>query len=106
MANLKLDLINKLNNDKFYSELELVRLAQEPNMNYKEKIELMNNQLEELALLNIKAGLVEEYFKEPAPISQGAPLPQGAPVTAPVTANVPVTNKPAGKVHQGQSHGE
>ena len=99
MANLKLDLINKLNNDKFYSELELVRLAQEPNMNYKEKIELMNNQLEELALLNIKAGLVEEYFKEPA---QGAP----APVTAPVTANVPVTNKPAGKVHQGQSHGE
>ena len=106
MANLKLDLINKLNNDKFYSELELVRLAQEPNMNYKEKIELMNNQLEELALLNIKAGLIEEYFKEPVPTSQGAPLPQGAPVTAPVTANVPVTNKPAGKVHQGQSHGE
>jgi|AntAceMinimDraft_18_1070375.scaffolds.fasta_scaffold13742_6 hypothetical protein len=105
MANLKLDLINKLNNDKFYSELELVRLAQEPNMNYKEKIELMNNQLEELALLNIKAGLIEEYFKEPVPTSQGAPLPQGAPVTAPAV-NAPVTAKPTGKVHQGQSHGE
>jgi len=96
MANLKLDLINNLNTDKFYSELELVRLAQEPNMNYKKKIELMNNQLEELALLNIKAGLVEEYFKEPVPTSQGAP----------VIANAPVTAKPTGKVHQGQSHGE
>ena len=103
MANLKLDLINNLNTDKFYSELELVRLAQEPNMNYKKKIELMNNQLEELALLNIKAGLVEDYFKEPAPqTAQTVPAP--APVTVP--APVPVIAKPTGKVHQGQSHGE
>ena len=38
MANLKLDLINKLNNDKYYEELELVRLAQDPNTNYKENL--------------------------------------------------------------------
>jgi len=98
MANLKLDLQNKLNNDKFYAELELVRLAQEPNMNYKEKVELMNVELETLAVTNAKLGLVDQYFQEPAP--QAAPAPQQAPAPA------PVAEKPAGKVHQGQSHGE
>lgn len=98
MANLKLDLVNKLNNDKFYAELELVRLAQEPNMNYKQKIEEMNYQLEFLAVTNVKLGLVEQYFQEPAqqPVQHPAPAPQGA----------PVQGQPQGKVHQGQSHGE
>ena len=54
MANLKLDLINKLNNDKFYAELELVRLAQEPNMSYRTKIDSMNLELEILAITNGK----------------------------------------------------
>ncbi len=65
MANLKLDLTNKLRNDKYYEELELIRLAQEPNMNYKEKIELMSYRLQNLAVLNSQIGLVEVYFKEP-----------------------------------------
>ena len=94
MANLKLDLVNKINNDKFYAELELVRLAQEPNMNYKLKIDQMDAQLQVIALLNAKLGLVEQYFQEP-PVQQQVPQmsPQGQQV-------------PQGKVHQGQSHGE
>jgi len=97
MADLKVDLVNKLNNDKFYAELELVRLAQEPNMNYKEKIGLMDGFLQELALLNGKLGLVEQYFKAPEP--QAPPQPQ---------TDVTKTGDavPQGKVHQGQSHGE
>lgn len=90
MANLKLDLLNKLRNDKYYEELELVRLAQDPNTNYKEKIDAMACRLANLSLLNAQMGLVEQYFQEPAP----APAPTGAPVN------------PAGQVHPGQTHGE
>ena len=99
MANLKIDLINELNNKKMYAELELVRLAQEPNMHYKTKIDSMNLELEILALVNAKLGLVEQYFQEPV-----APAQAGQAPVAP--AAEPVAEKPAGKVHQGQSHGE
>jgi len=95
MANLKLDLINKLNNDKYYEELELVRLAQDPNTNYKEKIDAMSFQLESLAILNAQLGLVNQYFQEPA--AQAEQVPVNA---------APVQNAPAGQVHQGQTHGE
>jgi len=88
MANLKLDLVNKLNNDKYYEELELVRLAQDPNTNYKEKIDAMSYRLQNLALLNAQIGLVGQYFQEPAP--QGEPVQEA----------------PKGQVHQGQTHGE
>jgi len=95
MANLKLDLLNKLRNDKYYEELELVRLAGDPNTNYKEKIDAMSFRLSNLAVLNAQMGLVEQYFQEPAP--QAAPAPDG---------QVPVQAQPQGKVHQGQTHGE
>ena len=94
MANLKLDLLNKLNNDKFYEELELVRLAQEPNMNYKEKIDDMQYRLGAIALLNAQLGLVGQYFQEPV----AAPA-TGAPAGAPPA-------QPAGVVHAGQTFGE
>jgi hypothetical protein len=93
MANLKLDLLNKLRNDKYYEELELVRLAQDPNMNYKVKIDDMHYRLQNIAMINAEMGLVEQYFQEPAPQGQ---QPQGQPVQQP----------PQGQVHQGQSHGE
>jgi len=98
MANLKLDLINKLNNEKYYEEIELIRLAGEPAMYYKEKIEAMAAKLESIALLNAELQLVEQYFQEPAPQPQVAPAPVAEAPVAPVA--------PAGKVHQGQSHGE
>ena len=89
MANLKLDLLNKLRNDKYYEELELVRLAQDPNCNYKDKIDLMSYRLSSISLLNAQMGLVEQYFQEP--VAQGAPVQ---------------TNVPAGVVHPGQTFGE
>ena len=96
MANLKLDLLNKLRNDKYYKELKLVRLAQDPVMDYEEKIELMN---EVLGLI------VEEYFKEPDQQPAGAPPPAQPPAPTQPPAQ-PVVEKPAGKVQPGQSHGE
>lgn len=92
MANLKLDLVNKINNDKMFDELELVRLAQEPNMNYRDKVETMDGLLSKIATSNSKLELVEQYFQD-AP----AQAPQGAPAQA---------NPPQAQVQQGQSHGE
>ena len=103
MANLKLDLLNKIGNEKYYEELELIRLAQEPNMNYKEKVDQMQCKLQNIALLNAELGLVEQYFKEPEPAQQPvqqSPAPEKAPEPQ-VTNQVPV-----GQAHNGQSHGE
>lgn len=95
MANLKLDLLNKLRNDKYFEEIELVRLAEDPNTNYKNKIERIAERLEKIALLNAELGLVEQYFQQqPQPMQQVAP------------EQVPVQGQPVGKVHQGQTHGE
>ena len=93
MANLKIDLVNKLKNDKYYDELELIRLAQEPNMNYQTKMSAMGIELGKLAMVNAKLGLVEQYFQEPAP-EQAPPAPPAP------TGQVPVG------VHKGQTHGE
>jgi hypothetical protein len=117
MANLKLDLQNRLNNQKFFAELELVRLAQEPAMNYEHKIEQMDVQLQALAVVNGKIGLVDQYFQEPAPgaapgappapqAAPGAPPVAQAPQAAPAPAKEPVAQAPAAKVHKGQSHSE
>lgn len=99
MANLKLDLLNKINNKKYFEEMELVRLAQDPNMNYEIKIDSMADILAKLAILNAQIGGVETYFKEPEP--------QQAPVQAPAPVEQPqVQQAPAAQVHQGQTHGE
>ena len=92
MANLKLDLQNKLQNEKYYEELELVRLAGDPNMNYKEKIHRMSVSMEKIALLNAELGLIQQYFQDPPQQPDNAPAPK-APVETP-------------KTHQGQTHGE
>jgi hypothetical protein len=104
MANLKLDLLNKINNKKYFEEMELVRLAQDPNMNYERKIDSITSILGSIALLNVQLGGIESYFQEPAPQPQGqqvqqAPAPQEAPAPQ-------VQQAPAGQVHQGQTHGE
>lgn len=96
MANLKLDLVNKLNNEKYYEEIELIRLAQDANTNYKEKIEEMSDILADIAIINAQIGLVEQYFQEPA--QQKAPAPAGDGATAPA--------QPQGNVQPGQSHAE
>ena len=90
MANLKLDLLNKLRNDKYYEEIELVRLAGDPNMNYKEKIEAISYRLERIAISDIQVSLVERYFVEP--------------VQQPIS-NQPI-GQPIGQPHPGQTHAE
>jgi hypothetical protein len=95
MANLKVDLLNKLNNDKYFAEMELIRLAQEPNMNYQNKIDEMQYLLERIAILNGEIALASQYFQDPvaAPQADATPAP----------ANVPA---PQGVVHPGQTFGE
>lgn len=75
MPNLKLDLKNKIANEKYYDELELIRLASEPNMNYQEKIKSMDFLLRSIAIQNIQLGLIEQYFQEPAPQQQSVNTP-------------------------------
>ena len=87
MANLRADLLNRVGNEKYYNELELVRLAQDPNMNYKEKVEQIGFVLEGIALLDAQLTLVERYFQEPVAVPQAVQVPEG-------------------RVANGQSHGE
>lgn len=101
MANLKLDLLNKINNKKYFEEMELVRLASDPNMNYEIKIDSMATILANIAILNAQLGGVETYFQEPAQ----APAPQQEPAPAPQEAPQ-VQQAPAQVVHNGQTHGE
>lgn len=88
MANLKLDLLNKLKDNKYFDEMELVRLASDSNMNYREKISQMSEVLKNIGIANSQLALVEQYF-------QDAP-PQG---------QQPQTNQ-TNQAHQGQTHGE
>ena len=93
MANLKIDLINDQNNVKYFAEMELVRLAQEPNMNYKEKVMLMVEELGKISMVNSNLGLIEVYFSQPE--EKTAPAPNAA-------SSQPKINQPS----NGQSHGE
>lgn len=65
MANLKQDLLNKLGNEKYYDELELARLAQDPNTNYKEKVEKMSKILKDISSVDVATQLINKYFQEP-----------------------------------------
>lgn len=95
MVDLKLDLINNVKNDKYYRELELIRLASEPNMNYKKKIKLISNIIKKIALLNTQLELIDVYFKDEQQQNQ---------------QNVPKKSQqsppPRENIHQGHSHGE
>lgn len=92
MANLKFDLLNRLKSDKYYEELELVRLASDPNMNYRDKIDNMVLSLEKIVVVNAQMGLVEQYFQDAPQEKQPSQQQQTIPETP---------NK-----HQGQTHGE
>lgn len=97
MANLKIDLVNILNNKKYYSELEVIRLAQDSSMNYEEKLIGIDAEFERLVIINAKVGLVEQYFKEQQPVEQQLaeqPHQQQPPQQQPAV------------VHNGQTHGE
>jgi hypothetical protein len=95
MANLKQDLIDQLGRKKYFTELELGRLAQEPNMNYKLKIDLMEKKLQDIAIVNGQIALAQTYF----------PDPEQTKAPEQVVANkVPV--QPVAQPLPGQSHAE
>lgn len=96
MANLRQDIINKLGNDKYFTEIELVRQGADPNMVYLDKVEGMSYLLKEIAALDLAMQLVGKYFPAEAPQGQSqgeAPKENAELVAAP-------------QPHQGQSHGE
>jgi hypothetical protein len=84
MSILKQDLLNQLNNDKYFKEKELARLAQDPNMNYKIKVDEMSELLKKISEIDLANQLVGKYF-------------QDQPLSTPQVKQ---------QVHQGQSHGE
>ena len=92
MANLKQDLLNNLGNEKYYDEIELVRLAQDPNISYKEKIDKMVSILKNIQSVDFATQLVAKYFQEP---QQMAESQQQAPMAA-----------QSGKPQPGQTHAE
>lgn len=67
MANLKQDLLNYLGNEKYYDELELARLAGDPNTNYKEKVKKMVDVLKNISALEMSSQLVGRYFQKEEP---------------------------------------
>ena len=94
MANLKQDLIDQLGRKKYFAELELGRLAQEPNMDYKLKINLMDKKLQEIDIVNGQIALAQTYFPD---------QPAVAPVQV-ATDKVPI--QPQTQPLPGQSHAE
>lgn len=95
MANLKQDIQNNLGNDKYYAELELARLAQDPNMVYREKVEMMSDLLKELAALDLGIQLIGKYFQDEQQQNQQ------------VTQEQPTPQQPQQpQAHPGQTHGE
>jgi len=102
MANLRADLLNEFRNQKYYAEMELVRLAQEPNMNYKNKIDKIAETLEKISVINQQIGLADAYFQAP---EQQVQAPQvGEPIVGQPEGETVQVAQPL--VHQGQSHGE
>jgi len=64
MSNIKVDLIRTVKDEKYYGELELLRLAQDGNMNYRSKISSMNNILRNISIYNAQLGLIDQYFRD------------------------------------------
>ena len=91
MSAISLRMSSWLGTEKYYAELELGRLAADPNMNYELKITEMSFKLERIAVLNGQIGLANQYFPEAQPAA--------TPVATPPA-------QPAGVVHQGQTFGE
>ncbi len=59
---IKVDLISLITNDKYYLEEELIRLADTQNLSYRERINKMNNILTQIAIINTKYQLINQYF--------------------------------------------
>lgn len=96
--NLKADLIQKFNQNKYFAEQELVRLATPATSStipYSTKLELIEEQIKLIAESNMNIALVNQYFQEA----------QTQQPTQPVVENKEPAQQQTG-AHAGQSHGE
>lgn len=92
--NLKADLIQKFNTEKYYAEQELVRLATPAtsgDIPYKIKLELIDEQFEIIAHNNFKIALANQYFQVPEQQAK---------------TSVPENKQQSETIHAGQTHGE
>ena len=83
--NLKTDLQQNIENERYYTEHELVRVANDMTIPYSDRIIALGDLLEKLAINSAKKELVEVYFKEKKDEEQ-PPMPQDEnpePVKAP-----------------------
>ena len=95
MTNLKIDLLNELRNKKYYAEIELRRLAEQPlQMKYNDKLELIQEQLNVISTLESSIQLVEKIFVSPQSVQN---VESDKPNNVVENASIP---------HVGQSHGE
>ena len=95
MADLRQDLLNSLGNEKYYDEIELVRLAQDPNTPYKEKVNKMVEILKNIQALDFASQLVGKYFQEAAPQQPQGEMPPQQP-----------QGSMGGQPQPGQTHAE
>jgi hypothetical protein len=85
MANLRADVLNELANEKYYNEVELQKLAYNelPELNYKEKVQLMKELTKDIVLaqqaMNAFAQIFPEQQAQQAPTQQA---PQGEPTVS------------------------
>lgn len=61
---IKKDLLGSITDDKYYQEAELLRLVENEDIPYREKINKISSLLEKIALTNTKLQLVQQYFKK------------------------------------------
>lgn len=61
---IKIDLLNKLNNDLYLAELELDRIANHNNINYAIQLSKIERVLENIILTKTKISALNNYFKE------------------------------------------
>lgn len=64
MIDVKVDLLNKIKMDKYYEEKDLIRIAKNNQISHRKKIEKLDEIFKNIALLNNKLILVEQYFIE------------------------------------------
>lgn len=86
---LKNDLVNELNNSKYYAERELERINQDTSMNYHDRVLMMSETLKRIASIDLALQLQNRYFVETESKGDGAS-----------------DNTKKEDAHPGQSHGE
>lgn len=63
MDEIKIDLKNKFMLDRYYAELEIIRLSNDSSISQKQKIELLTEQIDILDLSKRRLLLLDEIYR-------------------------------------------